>query len=468
MAMKFYNTLTRRKESFKPLKKKKVGIYSCGPTVYGFAHIGNYRAYVFEDVLCRLLRARGYQVHQIMNITDVDDKTIRGSMDEGKTLSEYTQPFREVFFGDLKTLHIEPAECYPLATQHIPQMIEIAEKLLRRGLAYESEGSIYFRISKFPEYGKLSRMDLEQVQSAERMDQDEYEKEEARDFCLWKAAREGEPFWESPFGRGRPGWHLECSAMSMHYLGAEFDIHTGGEDNIFPHHENEIAQSEGVMGKPFVRNWMHCKFLIVDGQKMSKSKGNCYTLRDLLQKGYTPLAIRYLLLSAHYRSVLNFTFSGLEQAQKTLERLYAFMKRLRDHRTRSEQDSSLEEIQAAQKAFEEALDDDLNVPQGLAVLFDLIRSLNQRLETGRLGQKDRKVALKFFEDANKVLGIFSKPDGALDQKINQMVREREGARKRKDFKTADRLRKRILELGIILEDTGGTVRWRRKLDGENL
>ncbi len=309
--LRFYNTLSNRKEPFVPLYPGKVLIYTCGPTVYDYAHIGNFRSYIFEDLLRRYLKFKGYQVTQVMNITDVDDKIIRASKAAGQDIGEFTKKYISAFFEDLDALGIERAEFYPRATEHIPEMVELIKKLQQKGFTYTTDGSIYFKLSSFPSYGKLSKIDLQGIKPGARMDLDEYEKEDVRDFVLWKGKKEGEPYWKTELGPGRPGWHIECSAMSMHYLGESFDIHAGGVDLIFPHHENEIAQSEAATSRQFVRYWLHCRHLIVEGEKMSKSKGNYYTLRDLLGKGYQPLAVRYLLLSAHYRRQLNFTKEGL-------------------------------------------------------------------------------------------------------------------------------------------------------------
>ncbi|HXI01941.1 MAG TPA: cysteine--tRNA ligase, partial [Candidatus Saccharimonadales bacterium] len=319
--IRFHDTMSRRVETFTPLEPGKVRLYTCGPTVYDYAHIGNFRAYAWEDLLRRFLKHRGFAVTQVMNITDVEDKIIRESARSGQSIGEYTAKYIDAFFEDIDALGLERAEHYPRATDHVPEMIELIRKLRENGHTYESGGSIYFRIGGFEPYGRLSHLDASGIQAGARVDSDEYEKEDARDFVLWKGRREGEPSWKSPFGEGRPGWHIECSAMSMKYLGESFDIHTGGVDNIFPHHENEIAQSEGATGKRLVRHWLHCAHLMVDGQKMSKSAGNFYTLRDLLGKGIEARAIRYLLLSSHYRKPLNFTIEGAAQAGQALLRL---------------------------------------------------------------------------------------------------------------------------------------------------
>ena len=328
--IRFHNTLSRCKEEFRPLVDGEVRLYTCGPTVYDYAHIGNFRAYVWEDLLRRYLKASGYRVTQVMNITDVDDKTIRGAREAGASLEEFTARYIEAFFEDLDALGIERAEHYPRATRHIPEMIALIERLHETGHAYESKGSHYFRLDSFPTYGRLARLDREGMIENFRVDSDEYEKSDVRDFVLWKARKEGEPCWETPLGPGRPGWHVECSAMSMKYLGESFDIHTGGADNVFPHHENEIAQSEAATGKRFVRTWMHCAHLVVNGEKMSKSKGNFYTLRDLQRQGHDPQAIRYLLVSQHYRKPLNFTLDGIAWAAANLNRLGDCRRRLRE------------------------------------------------------------------------------------------------------------------------------------------
>ena len=306
--IKFFNTLSGRKEEFQPFVSGEVKLYTCGPTVYDYAHIGNFRAYIFEDLLKRFLLFMGFKVTHVMNITDVDDKTIRGAAAQGISLAAFTEIYTKAFFEDIRTLQIAPADHYPRATEHIPEMVAMVKGLIRKGYAYKKDGSYYFSIGKFPEYGKLSKINIEELQPGQRVDADEYEKESVHDFALWKSKKEGEPFWQTEIGPGRPGWHIECSAMSSKYLGETFDIHCGGVDNIFPHHENEIAQSEALWGKPFVRYWLHCHHLVVDGEKMSKSKGNQFTLRDLLSRNVDPLALRFLLLATHYRKTLNFTF----------------------------------------------------------------------------------------------------------------------------------------------------------------
>jgi cysteinyl-tRNA synthetase len=435
-------------------------MYTCGPTVYDYATVGNFRTFMFEDLLRRYLAWKGFNVVQVMNVTDVDDKTIRGSREQGLTLAEYTQPYIDAFFEDMDTLRIERAERYPRATEHVAEMIELTKKLEAAGHTYVSEGAVYYRISTFPAYGKLSGMDVASLQPGARVDVDEYAKEEARDFALWKAAREGEPSWDSPWGPGRPGWHVECSAMSMKYLGETFDIHTGGVDNIFPHHENEIAQSEGATGKTFARLWMHSEHLIVEGRKMSKSLGNYYTLRDLLARGYDPLAIRYLLISTHYRKQLNFTLDGLTGAAAAVTRLGDFYRRAEEYAGDGPDDFG-PEIKRAATAFEEALDDDLAVAEALAAVFDLVTEGNRAMDEGRLSPAGRDELLKTLDSFDRVLDVFHPAPVALDGEVEKLIAEREEARRAKDFARADAVRDKLSAMGIALEDTPEGVRWKR-------
>ncbi len=363
MSLKFINTQSRRKEEFTSIEPGHVRMYNCGPTIYDFAHIGNYRAYMFEDLLRRYLQYRRYRVTQVMNLTDIDDKIIRGLQEKGLTLKEYTNPFKQAFFEDLDALEIQRAEHYPEATDHIDEMVAIVQTLIEKGHAYEVDGSYYFKISSFPKYGSLSHMNLEDLKAGARVSADEYEKDTVSDFALWKAWEEadGPVFWETPIGKGRPGWHIECSAMSMKYLGETFDIHTGGVDNMFPHHENEIAQSECATGKTFANYWLHCEHLIVEGQKMSKSLGNFYTLRDITAKGYSPVAVRYLLLATHYRQQLNFTFDGLDGAKAAVERLIDFKRNLQAVDGADDSPDFAETLKKANDGFQANLDDDLNM-----------------------------------------------------------------------------------------------------------
>jgi len=460
LPLTFHNTMTRRKEEFVPLNEGEVRMYTCGPTVYDYAHIGNFRSYIFEDVLRRYLKYRGYRVIQVMNLTDVDDKTIRDSRKAGISLAEHTEQYTKAFFDDIDILRIERAEYYPHATEHVNEMIEIVSGLLEKGYAYKGEdGSTYFRIDKFDDYGKLGHISLDLLQPGATVRQDEYDKESVADFALWKAWDEddGDVFWESPFGKGRPGWHIECSAMSMKYLGETFDIHTGGVDNIFPHHENEIAQSEAYTGKQFVRYWLHAAHLIVEGQKMSKSLGNFYTLRDILDKGYSGRQIRYLLMSVHYRQQLNFTFEGLEAAKSGLQRMDDFLARLDDVDSSEETADVLEEIAKTREAFVSDMDNDLNISGAMGSLFDLIHWANQRMDEGAIGRAAASQLRSFFEEVDAVLGLL--PEKVeIDPQVERLAEEREKARKEKDWALADEIRDKVRQMGYALEDTPKGVR----------
>jgi cysteinyl-tRNA synthetase len=462
--LKLYNTGTRRKDDFQPLEEGVVSIYSCGPTVYDFPHIGNLRTFLFADILVRYLKRRGYTVHNVMNITDVDDKTIRGSQAEGVSLGEYTAKYADYFLQDLETLRIQPAWKYPRATEHIDQMLDVVQELIEKGYAYETEGSVYFDISAYPNYGKLSGIVPEEQETREfgRLDRDEYERDDARDFVLWKAAKPDEPSWESPWGPGRPGWHIECTAMSIEYLGETVDMHLGGVDLIFPHHENEIAQSEAYTGKEFVRYWVHPEHLIVEGEKMSKSKGNFYTLRELLDRGYDPVAIRHLLMSAHYRRQLNFTLDGLDQSQQALSRLWDFADRVAEIPDDAEGADLAEEVSAALAKFDAELDDDLNVPGAMAAVFELMRDVNPLLAEGTIGAAGRDRVLEFLADADTVLGIIEHEKGSVDAEIEALMAEREQARAEKNWSRADEIRDELLAQGIVIEDTPQGPRWRRE------
>ncbi len=450
MPIKFFNTLTREKEEFRPIDDMKVGLYTCGPTVYDYPHIGNLRTFLFEDILRRTLEYHGFHVRQIMNLTDVDDKTIRGSQAQGISLAEYTAKYIEAFFNDLDLLDIERAENYPAATAHVPEMVLMIQTLLEKGIAYRSEdGSIYFDISKFPGYGKLSHFKVEELKAGARVKSDEYEKAQVSDFALWKAWDEadGDVFWITELGKGRPGWHIECSAMSMEYLGQTFDIHTGGVDNIFPHHENEIAQSEATTGKKFVDYWVHAEHLLVDGRKMSKSLGNFYTLRDVEARGYDPLVFRYLVLGAHYRAKLNFTWKAMDAARTTLENLYEFMGRL-DRENPTGLDDA---VARARQAFEEAIDDDLNTPVALAAVFGLIKEVNIHGKGGKevwdaMLDFDRVLGLKLAEKAKSV-------GKEIPQEILDLLDQRQQARKARDFAASDRIRDELAAQGWVIEDT---------------
>jgi cysteinyl-tRNA synthetase len=462
--IRFHNTLSGGLEPFTPLAPGRVGLYTCGPTVYNYPHIGNYRAYVFEDLLKRFLLFAGFKVTHVMNITDVDDKTILGAERRGQTLREYTRTFIEAFFEDSSTLRIMPADVYPRATEHIPEMTALIRGLLDKGYAYYRDGSVYFSIAKFPGYGKLSKIRLEDLEPGRRSDADEYEKENVHDFALWKAAKGGEPFWETDLGPGRPGWHVECSAMSTKYLGETFDIHCGGVDNIFPHHENEIAQSEAFSGKPFVRTWMHCHHLVVDGEKMSKSAGNQYTLRDIVATGVDPLDLRFLLLSTHYRKMLNYTSEALAQATASRRRLLDFLFEL-DHRpfpsagTGTAVDGLIER---AREGFTAGLSDDLNISESFSALFELVREVNSLVASGKLDAKGAADAAALVRGLDDVLGVLPpKVAETLPAELSAKIEARQKARRDRDFALADRLRDELLREGIVLEDTKDGVRWKK-------
>lgn len=460
----FFNTLTRKKERFVPIEKGKAKMYTCGPTVYDFAHIGNFRAFLFEDLLRRWLEYRGFQVTQIMNLTDVDDRTIAASRKFGVPLKEYTEKYIKAFFKDITALNIEKAEHYPRATEHIPEMVALIKKLMDKGYAYKGEdGSIYYDISKFEDYGKLAKIKIEELIPGARVKVDDYAKEEAHDFALWKAwdEQDGDVFWETELGKGRPGWHIECSAMSMKYLGETFDIHCGGVDNMFPHHENEIAQSEAATGKKFVNYWLHNEHLLVEGKRMGKRYGNYYTLRDLMDRGYDPKAIRYLLISTHYRQQLNFTFEGLEAAKNAIERLTNFMRRLLEVEEKGCKEIATL-IARVQRCFEEAMDDDLNISVALAALFDFVKDVNKLIDENKLGKEEAQEVYRLMTKFDRVLGIIGevKKEEKLSKEAEELIKKREEARKAKDWKTADEIRQQLKDMGIIIEDTQQGVKWK--------
>ena len=466
MTIRFYNTLTRERQVFEPIEPGKVRMYNCGPTVYNFVHIGNLRAYVFVDLLRRHLEYRGFKVTHITNITDVEDKLIRLCREQGVDLKTITDKYTDAFLEDLDTLGVHRSHEYPRATDHIDDMITLIQALKERGLAYEVDGNTYFRIGAFEGYGKLSKKDLDALQTnaSGRIDNDEYETEDARDFALWKAYTpdDGEVFWETPIGKGRPGWHIECSCMSMKKLGETFDIHCGGVDLIFPHHENEIAQSEGATGKPFVNYWLHNEHLIVDGKKMAKSAGNFYTLRDIVEKGFNPLAVRWVLLMTHYRQRLNFTFDGLEAAIESLERIRDFRERLGDVQGKAAVLN--EDIAACEKAFGDALDDDLNISAAMAAVFEFIRETNRKIDAGELGKADADAAIAMLDRLDAIVGILDPGEAAVPEEVLAQVEARQQARRDKDFARADEIRDSLLAEGWVIKDTPDGPRVSRRLE----
>ena len=499
MALRLYNTLTSREEEFAPLEGNLVRMYTCGPTVYDYAHVGNYRAFVFQDILRRYLKFKGYQLRHVMNITDVDDKTIRNATAAGVSLREYTERFIQAFFEDTEKLRLEKPERIARATEHVPKMVDLIQKLEAKGFTYRSDGSIYFRLSSFPDYGKLSKLNVAGILPGARVDVEEYEKEHPRDFALWKAAKEGDPnSWDTALGRGRPGWHIECSAMSMEYLGESFDIHTGGTDLIFPHHENEIAQSEAATGRPFVRFWLHCEHLIVEGRKMSKSLGNYLTLRDLLDQRHSPEAIRYQLAAVPYRRHMNFTFDGLRQGAASIDGLRSFRLRLRSETfPPGEPEQPADLLRRASADFEAALDDDLNTAAALGAVFETVRELNTAADAGALGAGNVAAALELLERFDGIFDVLKPQDVTLDQwyvplsqpvpgvhgsyaalassgmiappfpdsdfedKVHK-VNQRAAARQARDFGLADRIRQELLEQGGVVEDTKEGARLKPK------
>ena len=464
MALKFYNTMSRSLEQFTPLEEGKVRMYTCGPTVYDFAHVGNFRANIFIDLLHRYLKYKGFELTHVMNLTDIDDKIIKACREKNISLKDYTKKYKDAFFEDLNSLGIARATYYPEATAHINEMVEIIKKLIENGLAYEVGGNYYFAIDKYPTYGKLNRIEKSELKSGTRIASDEYEKESVSDFALWKAWDEadGDIYWETELGKGRPGWHIECSAMSMKYLGKTFDIHTGGIDNKFPHHENEIAQSEGAHGVEFARYWLHNEHLIVEGRKMSKSLGNFYTIRELLEKGYPATAIRYVLLATHYRQPLNFTFDGLDAARNALERYNDFYLNLREYPGGESNGEGREVIEKALRGFEEALDDDLNISPALGEVFDFIRDINRLRSENKLSKDERNEAIAALKRFDSVLN-FLRQEEESDEEIEALIQDRVEAKKKKDFAEADRIRDELQAKGIILEDTPQGTRWKRKI-----
>jgi cysteinyl-tRNA synthetase len=490
LSLRLYNTLSGKVEEFSPALNNTVRMYACGPTVYDYGHIGNFRTFVAVDILRRFLRQSGFKLNHVMNITDVEDKIIRNAAREGKTVQEYTRKYEEAFLEDMQTLNLERPERLVRATEYITEMAEFIQKLEQKGFAYRTEdGSYYFRIAQFPEYGKLSKKDFAGMETVARVDVDEYEKDNARDFALWKARKEGEgAFWESRIGPGRPGWHIECSVMSMKYLGDSFDLHAGGEDLIFPHHENEIAQSEALTGKTFARFWMHVRFLLVEGKKMSKSEGNFYTLRDLLLKGHKASAIRYLLSSVPYTKQLNFTVAGLEQAAHSVGRLRDFKTRIEMARLAPGKNDKIQTMAAQTRSEMRAgLEDDLNTARALGALFDMVREANTAADRNELRQDDKASLLGALQQFDEIFSVlkdddeekmarvqeWAGPDGKLgpsqlsakrisDGEVNRLIDERNAAKKARDFARADAIRKQLTDAGIIVEDTKDGIRWKRK------
>src|SRR5579885_649683 len=466
MALRFYNTLSQNIEPFSPARDNTVRMYTCGPTVYDYAHIGNFRTFTFVDILRKWLRSNGFALNHVMHITDVDDRIIQNSAAQQKTLEEYTAAYTKAFLDDCEKLRLERAEHLVPATAHIEDMAAAIERLGATGHTYVSDGSIYFRISSFPEYGKLSHNDFSGILAGARVDSDRYEKADARDFALWKAPKEGERFWQTEIGPGRPGWHIECSVMAIKYLGETLDIHAGGIDLVFPHHENEIAQSESLTGKPFARFWLHAEFLMVEGQKMSKSLGNYYTLRDLLAKGTAPEAIRYLLVSVPYRKALNFTMEGLKSAATAIDRLRNFKLRLETDKLPEGLNQPLAgRTAAAAHQFRGGMDDDLNTAEALAAVFEYVREANIALDAGEFRAANAPAALDLLAQFDAVFDVLkpSVQGAALtDEQIEARVAERTAAKKARDFARADQIRQTLLDQGVILEDTKSGVRWKRK------
>jgi cysteinyl-tRNA synthetase len=463
MALQLFNTLSNQLEPFAPQDGQTVRMYSCGPTVYDYAHVGNFRTYTFQDILRRYLRYRSYRLAHVMNITDVEDKIIRRAGEAGKSLREYTDFYIAALEEDTRKLRLEKPERVVRATDHIAEMIEAIQKLGERGMTYQSDSSVYYRIAAFPPYGKLSRLDKSGIKPGARVDVDEYDKADVRDFVLWKAAKPDEPYWDSPFGRGRPGWHIECSVMAMKYLGATLDIHSGGVDLVFPHHENEIAQAEPLTGKPFVRFWLHAEFLLIEGQKMSKSLGNFYTLRDVLAKGYSPEAVRYLLASVPYRKQLNFTFDALKSATTAIERLRNFKLRLDTGRFEPGENPKITAMgEEARRQFEAGMDDDLNTARALAAIFDYVRDANTAMDASEFKEGNLPGARDLLARFDSIFDVLEAArEGRLSaEDIQRKIDERLAARKARDFARADQIRQELAAAGVILEDTKDGTRWK--------
>ena len=464
MTFKLFNTLTRKIEEFTPIDEKEVKFYSCGPTVYNYAHIGNFRSFIFMDVLRRYLKYKGFNINHVMNITDVDDKIIRDSQKEKKSLKEFTEYYTNEFFKDFEVLKIETPEHIVKATEHIPEMINTVKILLDKGIAYKGDdGSIYFSIKNFPGYGQLAQLEKANLKNAAsgRMSSDEYEKDNAQDFALWKAYNpdDGDVSWEAEFGRGRPGWHIECSSMSCKYLGNPFDIHTGGIDLIFPHHTNEIAQAEAETGKKFVNLWAHCEHLLVEGKKMSKSLGNFFTLRDILAKGYDPMTARYVLLASHYRTQLNFTFDGLDAAKNSINRMNDFIRTLKDANYDESDISNI--LKKASTDFECAMDNDLGISEALASIFEFIKEINKLIAINKISIENAKDCTQLMQKFDSVLGVMKFSEESIDSEIESMIEKRNVARKNKEWAESDKIRDELKEKGILLDDTPDGTKWKR-------
>jgi cysteinyl-tRNA synthetase len=492
MTLRLFNTLSGQLDAVAPADGKALRMYACGPTVYDYGHIGNFRTFLAVDVLRRYLELIGIPIRHVMNITDVDDRIIQNAAAKGISIGEYSAPYEKAFLEDLDSLRVQRPEALVRATEHIPRMVELVQKLEQAGAAYQTEdGSWYFRLAAFPEYGKLSKKDLSGMEDGARVDVDEYEKDSARDFALWKAAKPGETFWDTPIGRGRPGWHIECSAMAMEYLGPSFDLHAGGEDLMFPHHENEIAQSETATHQTFARHWMHVRFLLVDGRKMSKSEGNFFTLRDLLLKGYKASAIRMALISVPYRHQLNFTFDGLVDATSAIDRLRTFRQRLLEAKLEPGTNPAMQAAAEKAKAeFMSALSNDLNTAEARAPIFELTRAVNTGIDQNQVLAGDREAilavlaafdavfdvledndaeptrrALEWAEQAGRISDVAPEllaRQSLSDEAIEALVAERTEAKKQRNFARADQIRNELAEKGVVLEDSKDGVRWKRK------
>lgn len=461
--MKLYNTLTRKKEEFVPQKGNKVTMYSCGPTVYNYFHIGNARPFIIFDTLRRFLRYRGYDVTFVQNFTDIDDKLINKAREEGTTVPEIAERFIKEYFIDAQGLGIEKADIHPRATENIPEIIEFIKTLIDKGYAYEVDGDVYFSTRKFREYGKLSHYNIEELEAGARIGVDE-RKQDAMDFALWKAQKPGEPAWDSPWGPGRPGWHIECSVMANKYLGDTIDIHSGGVDLVFPHHENEIAQSEAATGKPFARYWLHNAFLNIDNQKMSKSLGNFFTVREAAQH-YDYEVIRFFMLSAHYRSPINYSAEQLEQAGNALDRLYECKRNLefllKSAESSEGEEGNLDKLLVYKNKFIEAMEDDLNTADAISAIFELVKEINVQIANGNTNKSFLEGALSLFKELTGVLGIVRKGEDTLEAEVEKLIEERQQARKAKNYKLADEIRDKLKDMGIELQDTPNGVKWKK-------